>query len=310
MAATPAAPEPETIYGAAPASPEPMQAPAGPSAAPGQPTAPTPGPMPAPLPPPPKKKTWLIAVVAVVVVVVVVVGALAASGILNPKSSSGPNIIGPAISYSSSAPSGTSTVGNTSGGPWTWIGAEGWNISTSESNPSYNSLGNGAGCTWSAVAGAPSTIVFAATPSNATPGTAATWVYVAVNGAGNVLFVIDALGTTYAAVEGSTGCGASFSGTANLSGIHVVDSTKVAASADSNGGSAWLCAHSGATEAFILVGVAEDGTTVAGWDVEYTTCSFGSASGSGDVYSALFDASSGALLETPQTATGEPCSDV
>jgi hypothetical protein len=259
---------------------------------------PAPGGVPPPTAPPPapKRKLW-IAVVAVVVIVVLVVAVLFLGGVFKTGGTTA-NVVGAATDYSSAEPQAQGASSSTSGGPWTLIAAEGLNMSSSISNPDYGGLSGGSGCSYTAVTGAPSNVVFPATASTATPGTAATWIFISDNSAGDLLFVLTAQGTSTAIVEGNAQCGAGFSGSTGLSGKTVADSTTIATTANSDGGSSFLASHPGATELFVLVSA----SSVTGWEVSYSTCAF-AASGSGTTWTALFNAT-GSVLEPGSSTTG------
>ncbi|HTT73724.1 MAG TPA: hypothetical protein VMG99_06220 [Thermoplasmata archaeon] len=281
-----------------PASPPPV----GPGAvppAPAGPAAPFVAPMGAPSPRRPSRR-W-IAVGAIVVVAVAVLAALAVSGVFSASSSS--NGTGPVASYDQAFPTGAATASAAPGGPWTIVAAIGLGIPSSITSANSADTEVGSGCTFTPVAGSPSTFTIYGSPSSAAPGAVGAWVFVALNGSsGSIVMIAVSGGTGTALVVGSgSACTSEFSPLAAIDVATGVDSTTIAASFNANGGGAFLSANAGATQEFVLLGAGSG--YPAAWAVIYSTCGLTQTSGTGNEIEGSYYASNAAPYGAVQTGT-------
>jgi len=297
-----------------PSTPTPLPSPADatpeipPGAPPPSPTAPAGYPAYVPPPaPPPERRTWIVVVVVVVVVAIVVLAALFALGVFKSSSAAGPGVIGPASYYSQDISGAEAAASGTSGGPWTLVGAIGINLTSSISGPDDSALGAGGGCSYTPTAGAPSTVVLPATPSNASLGSASTWVFIGLDSAGDVLYILAAQGQITAFAVGTGSCVSDINEFGSISSISPVNASVIAASANMAGAGVFQASHPGSTLTYVLLGPGPSVASGGVWAVEITTCSFGStAGGTGTIWIEEFDASTGGVIVGAQSTT-ESC---
>jgi hypothetical protein len=253
----------------------------------------------APTPTPPPKKRWWLVVVAVVVVVLVVLAVLALAGVFTPSSRSGPGVVGVPVYYSQVASSGADVVSAQGGGPWTLVAVEGFSLSSSASGA--NVAGSvGSGCTATPAPGSPSSSTLPATPGGSPPGTAAAWLFLAIDPNGTMLFVVATENSSYPLMLIDGSCTSEFGDLGSLAGLTVVNSTQVATSANANGGSVFLGNNAGVLQIYGLFGSGLGGYDNPLWAVEYNTCGL-STSGTGTVFIGLYNAVDGTLETTPGT---------
>lgn len=236
-------------------------------------------------------------------VAVVVVAALVASGVLTPSSGTGQGVTGTPLAYSQVASEGAQGILNQSptGGPilWNLVAVEGLGLTTSTSGS--NAVGTvSSGCTVSPASGAPSSVTLPATPTGSPAGTAAVWIFLALGGAGDILTYVVTQEASYPLFVLSGSCLDSFDELGNLTGYPIVDSTVVAASANAEGGSAFLSSNPNSLQAYVLFGPGLSGSTVPYWAVEYNTCGE-STSGTGTVWVGIYNAESGTGVNSPLT---------
>jgi hypothetical protein len=256
-----------------------------------------------PPPPPPqtRRKVW-VAVIAIAVVAVLLVGILAFTGVF---SSSGPGATGPIgtpESYREAIVPAISAGNEEAGGPWGIIAAEGFGLPSGITEPNVAGfVGNG--CAFTPEPGGQGVLVLPGTPTNATPGAVATWIFFAKNASLEAILLIvvsNGGATVMGAVTGSgSGCTGTFTGLNEINVTGDVDSTAVAAEFDQNGGTGFLGSNAVATESFILIGASSATGGNAFWEVEYTTCAFTATGGSGNEEIAGYYASTGESLSGP-----------
>jgi hypothetical protein len=270
-------------------------------------TTPMSPPVPPEPPAPPHRRNQWIAVGAVVVVVIVVVAVLAFTLTGGPGTGGGGIPLGTPATYGQTVPIASSEGQLASGSPWTIVAAEGLYLPSGISGPDFNVFG-GSGCTYTPAPGSPGTIVLPGTPTNATPGAVATWMFFAKNTALNTILLIEVSNGVAAPLVTATGsaCVATFTDLGTITATSAVDSSAVAASLNAGGGTAFLQSHPGAVELFVLLGssAADAGEPV--WSVSYTTCAFAASSGTGSEITALFNATSGDAFSGP-TSQSESC---
>jgi hypothetical protein len=262
--------------------------------------APMPAPAPLP-PPPPRRRIWLV-VVAIVIVVLVLVAVLALAGVFSPSSNS-QGVTGAPIYYSQAASPGAATTQNESGGPWTLVAAEGVVLSASASGS--NVAGSiGSGCNAAPAPGSPSSATIPATPTGSPAGAAAAWMFLAVSPSNSLLFVIVTQSSAFPLIVATGSCVSDYAKLSSIVGLTVVNSTVVANSANSAGGSAFLSSNSGALQLFGLFGPGLASYTYPVWAVEYNSCGLSTA-GSGTQFLGVYDALDGTVLISPSPeATG------
>jgi len=253
---------------------------------------------PVPPTPPPRKRVG-IAVAAVVVVVILLVGILVFTGALSSPGT-GSGTTGTPFSFSQTSPAGEAAAMNATGGPWTVIGAEGIGLSATISISNLGSLVE-SGCTYTPACGSSLVVTFAGTPSGTATGEVATWLFIATNESGDALFIVSTGGSALPAIVATGSCTSSFAGFGSIVGLPVIDSTVVGAYANANGGSAFLQAHSGAMQAYVLLGPSGSTLNEPFWGVEYSTCGLTATSGPGTMFVAAYYADTGAALGSPQT---------
>jgi hypothetical protein len=249
-------------------------------------------------------------VAAVVVAVVVVLAVL----VLVEEGNSGgtPSVpLGTAASYSQAWPSAAAEAQAADQGPWTVVAAEGVGLASGISEPDLAEFG-GSGCTYTPAQGSPSTLTLLGTPSNATAGTVAAWVFFAKNAGDSAILLIEVSDGTAVPLVVATGssCVSTFGSLGSIDSTSEVDSTTIAGELGTNGGQTFLAAHAGATQLFVLLGESPATGGAPFWYVTYTTCAFGVASGTGASLTAGYYAASGAQLAPPTSSTSENCSDV
>ncbi len=298
-------PPTQSVYGSDPSTPAP-------DGMPGATTAPAYGQAwspvaPAPTPPPSHpRRSLLLAVVVVVVVVAVLLAALFALGVFKGSSSGGgPGVVGPVSYYAQDVAPAQSVASSQSNGPWTIVAAEGINLTSSISSPSGGDFAGGPDCTYQTAAGAPSTIVLPATPSDAPLGSASAWVFIAAGPGDTLLYILSAEGSTYPMVVGQGSCVTGITSFGALSAISPVNATVIATAAFANGAASFVSSHPGATLTYVLLG-AGTGDPSGAWGVEVSTCGFTSSGGTGTIWIQDFDAGSGAAISSTSSQS-EAC---
>ena len=262
-------------------------------------------PTPVPPPRPTRRKPWL-PLAAVVVAVGVVIATLFEAGGFN-SNSSGSERVGIPVDYSAAVPLAAQYGQSASGGPWTVVAAEGIGVPTGITQPNTRFLAEN-GCTFSPAPGGTESVSVLATPSNATPGKVASWIFFATNASLNVVLLILVNEGTASALVLVTGCSevANIAGLSAVSAQSVVDSTTVASEFDqSAGGASFLANHTSAVQLFSLIGPsASPSGSPGGWSIFYTSCGLTPTGGSGSWIQAGYDANSGALLGGPSAGSG------
>jgi hypothetical protein len=240
-----------------------------------------------------------VVVVAVVVVAIVVVAVLALAGVFKPSTAGGQGVTGTPLSYNQAAPSGTEGVQNQSGGPWTLIAAEGLGLTSSSSGTNAAGFVD-SGCTGNPAPGSPSSTTLPATPTGSAAGTVAVWFFLAEDSSDQLLIYVVTQAANYPLVIVAGSCTSEFSSLASIAGLAVLNSTVVASTALSSGGSAFLASQTGALQVFVLLGAGVSGSTVPYWAVEYDTCGL-SSSGTGTVFIGLYNADTGVAVTAATT---------
>ncbi len=282
--------QPSGSPGPPPSTPFPVTAP--PGAAP-----------PVPLPPS-HRKLWIGILGAVAVVIVIVLAVLFVTGAFSSHAS-GPT--GTPLAYSQALSPAQSVSVNETGGPWTLVAAEGIGVKSAVSAP--NIAGTvGSGCTSSLATGAPASYTMDATPSSATPGEVAAWVFIAANPSNDTLLLIGVNASSAVPLGLVSNCSSisEFTGMGPIVGLTVVNATVVAASFNLNGGSSFLRSTSVSYQAFVLFGNSSLFNGEALWVVLYSTCSLTATSGTGTLLAATYTATTGANLTSP-TQEPEDC---
>ena len=149
--------------------------------------------------------------------------------------------------------------------------------------------------------GEPELGYFPATPTGSTAGSVALWMFIGANSTGANLFVAVTANASVPLFLYTGACTSEFSDLGSIAGASVVNSPYVASSTNSAGGGAFLNSHPGALQSFILFGPGiPHAPDVPIWGAEYNTCGFATA-GTGTLFIALYDATSGSPYGTPMT---------
>ncbi|HLM92058.1 MAG TPA: hypothetical protein VK424_08470 [Thermoplasmata archaeon] len=239
-------------------------------------------------------------VVVVVVVVILVVGVLAFAGVFTPSSSTGQGLTGTPVSYDQVSSAGANAVQNESGGPWRLVAAVGLGLATSASG-SIAANAVVSGCTATPAPGSPSGGTLPATPTGSPAGSVALWMFIAANSPGDILIIAVTQNATVPLFILSGSCTSEFSDLGSIAGLSVVNSPLIANTTNSAGGSAFLTSHPGTLQTFILFGPGiPHAPDMPIWGAEYNTCGLAST-GTGTLFIALYDASSGSPYGSPMT---------
>jgi hypothetical protein len=244
------------------------------------------------LKPPRRRRTLWLAIVAIVVVVAVVAAVFALRA--HPAAAA-VNVVGMPVAYEQALSPATTasneiTADKIANGPWSLYGAEGLGLPSSASGAE----GLIANCT--TVWENQSVVTLPSTPSNASAGEVATWVFFFGNATGAFLltYVTDVAGALQSSngvvVKGSCTSDFSVGGVVSSS---TVNSVAIVPKANADGGTSFLTNHSRVTTLLLLLGPI--------WEVDYTTCSFGASSGTGAIFVAAFYASNETLIEKGST---------
>jgi hypothetical protein len=183
--------------------------------------------------------------------------------------------------------------------PWTAVAAVGLALPSAEGGTIGTEGFGGGGCTPSWTSN--SSVEVPATRPDPPAGEVSGWILFSTDPQGNVLLTVASNNsgildvTSYLIVPET--CFSDLTPAPPLGGS-IVDSIAAAQVADSNGGASFLADNSGVTQEL----VAWDGL----WTITYTTCGYGSTSGSGQQFVAIVNATSGAL-ELPPVAGSAPC---
>lgn len=239
----------------------------------------------------------MVLVVVIVVVILAVIGGVVGVVLLRSLPHSGTSAFGPApvgtaLDEAAAARAGDARENSTSGGPWSATAIYGLGLSGG-----YNgSSGFVPGC--STVWENGSNLLVPVTPTSAAAGFVSGWLFFAKNPSSELL--ITAVYQTGTAITASNviilqgSCITAFTALGPVPSS-IVDSTTVVASTNSMGGSTFLSSHTVQAVSLIVLGDY--------WSVEYTTCSFFAPSGSGENYTAIFDATTGATLAPGSTVS-------
>lgn len=241
-------------------------------------------------------------VVVVVVAVAVVLAVLFFAGVFSPsKSSSVPD--GTPSAFSTAVAVAATEGQSAIGGPWTIVAGDGIGISNGLTQPNWEFVGS-SGCTFTPIPGGSSQVTILGTPSSASPGQVATWIFFERNASQQAILlaaVNNGQAEPLILVSGCSTVG-TFASLGALSATADVDSTTVAASFDTSGGSSFLTSHPGATQQFIIVG----GTSgnPGAWEVTYSTCTLPATGGTGSWLSGYYYANTGNVLTSPTSGSG------
>jgi len=262
------------------------------------PSSPPPAPA-GPSPPRTRRNVWIaVAAVAVVAVVVIAIFVL-----MIGSNSSGVNAtVGTPVPYSQAVATGISGALSASGGPWTLVAAEGLGIPGGVTSPNLDSIGQ-SGCVYTPSPGAPTTVSFPGTPSNASAGELSTWIFFAKNTAASAILLIEVSDGSATPLVTATGasCVGTFTGLGAINATGVLDSPAIASELNQGGGATFLQNHTGATEVFILLGGESETSGNPTWTLLYSTCGFAATSGSGTEITANYYAVTGTGLSGPTT---------
>lgn len=237
----------------------------------------------------------LPAVIAIVVVAIVVIAILALR--VHPATTSA-SVSGTPLFFGQILGPASAAQATRTGGPWVPYGIVG--IGVDQSYTGAGGLISGCTIPWENT----SNVVVPSTSSTASAGAVSAWFVASVNASKYVLLSdVTDLGGTIAAsnlavLQGSctstfTPSGAIPSGVANSSGVAVA--------ANGLGGSAFLSENPGATTLISILGPF--------YVLEYTTCNpFSPTTGSGSEFVAVFNATSGTLIENEGVSSVTSCS--
>ncbi len=264
---------------------------------------------PVPAPPPasgPSQRNTPLLVVVIAVVVALLLTVLLL-GVLGSSSSGTPLAVGNGSTFSSarSVADGFASLHGT----WDLLEGVGVALPNATVYP-ITAPTVTANCTYTTLAGTvPSNLTIPAYSGSLTSGAAPVWLFGYFSPAsGNELAMFDIGGQVAVAIDLSAGC---TSGTLlHFTGIpgSVVDSSSAVAAAAAAGGSAFLSAHSvGASLTMILIGPYFFGNQSSAsplWSISWSTCSaifVTNPSGSGYTFSAVVNATTGAVVPTSPT---------
>jgi hypothetical protein len=232
--------------------------------------------------------------------VVVVLAVLVAAGVFNSGTSSSSVPDGTPAAYSSAVSAATAEGRVAVGGPWAVVAGIGVGLSSGISQPNAGTF-VGSGCTYTAPLGASPTVTVLGTPSNATPGKVATWMFFAKNDSGDVILMMIVNNGNASVAVLVTGCSgvSTFAQEGVINATNVIDSTTVATEFDASGGSTFLANHTSVTQLFVILGSSSSWGSYPVWEASYTTCSLLAVGGTGSFLVAYYYADSGSLLQGP-----------
>ena len=224
----------------------------------------------------PARRRWLVPVLVTVVAVAVVLAALVATGILplSHSSNSGP---GATPTFQGAASEAQPSANAQPHGPWSPAAGVGIRLPLALTLPTVNitqylsDLNAAVGCEVSLLGSPPTQEVLDGTPGSASPGAAAFWVVMFVNGTGGALGVMvnGGVATPLFSVTGNSTCREYLDALAPFP-AGSPDSPAIVAAVNASGGSTFLSEHPNATEVFVGLSAVIIQPT---WEVVYTTCS-------------------------------------
>lgn len=269
------------------------------------PGAPAPSSAPASYPAAPRRRGWVLPVVVAAVVAVVIIAALFVTGVVHFGAASS-NPVYETFSQAESVAGGSAGA---SGG--TWYAAFGSAISTPTSllYPTTNLTAlTSLNCTFVWPHGEPANIPVPATGPTAGVGASAMWEFGFKNASNALLIVIvsDGVASNLVTITGKL-CESYVAYLAPFpSGV--VNSPAIVATANQAGGSAFLAAHSNASQIWAAYGgiqLGELGSTSPEWYVEDTTCALPGYSGEvGAVFNVTIGGTSGAVINSSSGTVG------
>ncbi len=244
-----------------------------------------------------------LVIVAILVAVFLVV-LLAVTGAFSSSGGGGGSSTGAsgALSYDGAMPIADRAANASGGGAWTLVIASGV-LPLSAATENASSSGS-SGCNFTLAPGAPSTVTSEPGGPGTAAGTATTWVFLYRNATNTILAVVVLNGTAF--VYGSIASGQTCS--LYLSFLNpipdtVLDSTTVAADVASSA-APFLGEHPNVTAVYAVIG----GYSVLGhtsgseWELNYTTCPFGTSGGSiGASFNATVNGDTGAVVYSRTT---------
>ena len=231
---------------------------------------------------------------------VVVLAVLVVAGVFNSGTSGSSVPDGTPAAYSNAVAAAIRTENTVTGAPWVVVAGIGVDVSSGISQPNAGSfVGNG--CTYTAPPGASTTATVLGTPSNATPGKVATWIFFAKNAPGNEVLMMIVNNGNATPADIVTGCSgvSTFAAEGGITAANVIDSTAVATEFDASGGSGFLANYTSVTELFVILGNSSSWGDYPVWEASYTTCSLLAVGGTGSFLVAYYHADSGSLLQGP-----------
>lgn len=262
--------------------------------------------------PPPRSPVPLVRrlwPVFVAIVVVVLVLSLVASGVFNTSS---PNATLP--TYSRASGPANQAAGQVGGGPWDLVAAVAYDTPAAVSVPTGTSVSSN--CTLSAVdsSSLPANLFLPAFHGSLSSGQSPWWGMIYAQRLTDQVLLVEVLnGTAQALGIGSGSCGTAVLNFTTVP-TNVVDSSVIASLAWSQGGSAFVAAHSALSlemEMGLIGGTTVEGVSVgAVWVVEIDPCGVfgtGGPSGSQPEFRVVVNATTG-NVEIPPEVTSTSCS--
>lgn len=242
----------------------------------------------------------MLPTIVVVIIVAAIVAALFATGVVRFGAANSSN---PQYETFSQARSVAQTgSGSVSGGPWYAVFGAALTVPTAVLEPTTNvtSLTSSTNCTLSWPHGVPANIAIPATPSSAAVGTSAYWTIGFKNITNDLLIEVVSDGLASALLTIGGGSCAVIGSVLLTFPDGMIDSPAIIAAANQAGGAAFLAGHPGASEVWGAVGGESFfGLSVSPeWYVEYSSCSFPAASGTGEIFNATLGGTSGAVIST------------
>ncbi len=265
-------------------------------------------PPPAPVPPAPgHRRLALIVGGAIAAVAVIVLAILFATGAFSSHTGGPSGPFGPPLAYGQVDSLAHGAAANASGGPWVIVGAEGIGVSSAVGGGNAAATLSG-GCTSTPIAGSPSSYTLDATPSDATPGEVAGWIFIAKNPSASSILMIAVNATAAVPLGLVSGCSlvTQLDAMASVTGLAVVNETVVVATFDQAGGSSFLTGQSIGIQAFVLFGSSSLTLGQAVWMVLYSTCSPTATGGTGTALVGMYSATTGVSI-APPTEESESC---
>jgi hypothetical protein len=227
----------------------------------------------------------MVGIVVVILIVAVLAGLyLGKVGPFAPSSSSSSS---PGEAFSAAASSAQSAASGQSGGPWTPVGGEGFDFSTSstQNTSALASMGSEAGCSISLLSGAPATVTLASTSSSISSGNSAGWA-IELAGKSSLLFVyVTSSGATPIATFGGSSCPLFGSYVSISLPSDTISSSAAVQAALNAGGDAYLTNHTKVDVLYTLspqVAITTpygSSVTAASWSIELSNCDLSGTTG-------------------------------